>query len=729
MTLALEKTVHHNPKLRHAMKFTFPPESRPLDGYTIKRAIHRGGFGEVYYALSDAGREVALKLLQQNLEIELRGVRQCMNLKHPNLVTIFDIRTDRDEDHWIVMEYVHGKSLDRIIDEADGPLPMDEIGKLLAGMAAGLSFLHDRGIVHRDLKPANVFLENGVVKIGDVGLAKFITQSKRSAQTESVGTVYYMAPEVARGRYGHEVDVYSLGIVLYEMLTGRVPFDGESTAEILMKHLSERPDLSPLPKRLRPVLANALEKDPLKRTPSVDQLLAEFRKAVAGVDIATTIPDESFRPAAPRRTGFQPVRDEERDDGRVENPSYDPVAAEPIFPANADKKWVKHLQQIDRKAERHARIEARKAARHARRMERRRDRHERKREHRADNDGNHAAAVPVPVPTASPAAEAGARKASDSKGTWLKVAAVIVLVMAVVMPASLAGLAKGVVKAAVLLIPGYLVYLFFFKNRASNTSQGFQKIPGMCSAPRQTVVPKRRVETPCARVSPYTLSPETVREIPLRTRLTDLTGSLAFAVVATAVITTAVAILSPVMQSAVRIALFAAGTLLASWAVLITTKAFEGTRVAGGHRRFLQCLAGCLVGAAAFGVQQYLLVTLQQADYSPEYRTLADGAYTFGSLSLSESLQPTLLGYVAFFGGLFLLRHWWRNADSLRYRRLAVGSVLLTTLVGLVLSLLTAFPMMWGVTWAASIACVVQLSAAWFSPEERRQLTEARDVV
>ena len=327
MTLTLEKTVHQTPGLRSTMKFTFPPESKPLDGYTIKRAIHRGGFGEVYYAHSDAGKEVALKLLQQNLEIELRGVRQCMNLKHPNLVTIFDIRTDADGDHWIVMEYVHGKSLDRIIDEADGqPLSMDEIGKLLAGMVAGLSFLHDRGIVHRDLKPANVFQENGVVKIGDVGLAKFITQSKRSAQTESVGTVYYMAPEVARGRYGHEVDVYSLGIVLYEMLTGRVPFDGESTAEILMKHLSERPDLTPLPKRLRPVLSNALEKDPLKRTASVDQLLAEFRKAVAGVEIATTIPEDSFQRVA------------------AVVPAVQAVQAGPVVP----------MQTLDRRAERHA---------------------------------------------------------------------------------------------------------------------------------------------------------------------------------------------------------------------------------------------------------------------------------------------------------------------------------------------------------------------------------------
>ncbi len=114
------------------MKFTFPPESKPLEGYTIKRAIHRGGFGEVYYALSHAGKEVALKLLQHNMDVELRGVRQCLNLKHPNLVTIFDIRTDGEGDHWIVMEYVSGRSLDAVIAEHPGGMPIEEIRERIA---------------------------------------------------------------------------------------------------------------------------------------------------------------------------------------------------------------------------------------------------------------------------------------------------------------------------------------------------------------------------------------------------------------------------------------------------------------------------------------------------------------------------------------------------------------------------------------------------------------------
>ncbi len=261
------------------MSFKYAPESRPLEGYTIKRAIQRGGFGEVYYAISDAGKEVALKLLQDNLDVELRGVAQCLNLKHANLMTIFDVRRSASGEHWVVMEYMNGQTLDQVIAASPSGMTYDRIRSLLTDIANGLNYLHDQGLVHRDLKPANVFVENGSAKIGDVGLSKFISVSQRSAQTQSVGTVYYMAPEIAHGKYGREVDVYGLGVMLYEMVTGKLPFDGETTGEILMKHLTQPPDLSVLPSKLRSVLARALEKDPAKRTPTALKLLADFNAA------------------------------------------------------------------------------------------------------------------------------------------------------------------------------------------------------------------------------------------------------------------------------------------------------------------------------------------------------------------------------------------------------------------------------------------------------------------
>lgn len=255
-------------------KFVYPSGSRPLAGYTIKRGIGQGGFGEIYYALSDAGKEVALKLVRRNLEVELRGIRHCLNLRHPNLLDLYDIRQDDQGDTWVVMEYVSGESLEDALRRQPNGMTTDAALAWFHGIGAAVAYLHDRGIVHRDLKPGNVFSGEGVVKVGDYGLSKFISCSRRSGHTESVGTVHYMAPEVANGRYGKEIDVYALGIILYELLTGRVPFDGESVGEVLMKHLTALPDLTGLAEPYRSVVGKALEKDPEKRFRSVDAMLA-----------------------------------------------------------------------------------------------------------------------------------------------------------------------------------------------------------------------------------------------------------------------------------------------------------------------------------------------------------------------------------------------------------------------------------------------------------------------
>jgi serine/threonine protein kinase len=258
-------------------RFVYPSGSRPLSGYTIKRGIGHGGFGEVYYALSDAGKEVALKLVRRNLEIELRGVTQCLNLKHPNLVSLFDVRQGDHDETWVVMEYVNGQCLENVLAEHPNGLPVGEVLEWMNGIAAGVAYLHDHGIVHRDLKPGNIFREEGRVKIGDYGLSKFMSCSNRSGHTGSVGTVHYMAPEVANGRYGKEIDIYGLGIMLYEMLTGHVPFEGESLGEVLMKHLTAAPDLSGIAEPYRTAIARALEKDPDKRLHSVAELMALVR--------------------------------------------------------------------------------------------------------------------------------------------------------------------------------------------------------------------------------------------------------------------------------------------------------------------------------------------------------------------------------------------------------------------------------------------------------------------
>jgi len=127
-----------------------------------------------------------------------------------------------------------------------------------------VAYLHEHGIVHRDLKPGNVFCDQDarVIKIGDYGLSKFISCNNRSGQTEAVGTFHYMAPEIGKGEYGKEIDIYAVGVILYEMLTGAVPFEGESTQEIIMKHLTMDPDLSVLPQEYHRVVGKSLRKDP-----------------------------------------------------------------------------------------------------------------------------------------------------------------------------------------------------------------------------------------------------------------------------------------------------------------------------------------------------------------------------------------------------------------------------------------------------------------------------------
>ena len=147
---------------------------RPLEGYSIEHALGRGGFGEVYYAVSDSGRQVALKAVQNYEDIELRGISHCMNLKSPHLVSIFDVKHNDRGDAFVIMEYVAGPSLRELLDESPEGLGTEKAAWFVREMAKGLALLHDAGVVHRDLKPHNVFVEDGYVKVGDYSLLSLI---------------------------------------------------------------------------------------------------------------------------------------------------------------------------------------------------------------------------------------------------------------------------------------------------------------------------------------------------------------------------------------------------------------------------------------------------------------------------------------------------------------------------------------------------------------------------
>ncbi len=230
----------------------------------------------MYYAVSDGGREVALKAVQNYEQIELRGIGQCMNIKSPHLVTIFDVRHNDQNEPFVIMEYVSGPSLRDLLAESPGGLGAQKAAFFLREIAKGLSFLHECGIVHRDLKPGNVFYENGYVKIGDYGLAKAISASRHSGHTITVGTVHYMAPEIGAGNYNRSIDIYALGVLLYEMLTGDVPFSGSSPAEILMRHMTDVPSLDNIEEPFASVIKKALAKDPEDRYKTVQEMVEDL---------------------------------------------------------------------------------------------------------------------------------------------------------------------------------------------------------------------------------------------------------------------------------------------------------------------------------------------------------------------------------------------------------------------------------------------------------------------
>ncbi|MFH1109623.1 MAG: serine/threonine-protein kinase [Planctomycetota bacterium] len=362
------------------MAYTFKHGDRPLDDYTIQRAVGRGGFGEVYYAMSDGGREVAIKYLKENPQVELRGVGHCINLKSPHLVSIFDVKKNADGDYFIIMEYCSGPSLrDLLIAEPSG-FGVEKAAFFARETAKGLAYLHERGIVHRDLKPGNIFYDDGYVKIGDYGLSKFISVSRHSAQTASVGTVHYMAPEIGSGNYSRGVDIYALGVILYEMLCGKVPFEGSSMAEVLMKHLTSQPELDNLPQPFGQVIRKALEKDPKDRYQTVEEMVEEM---LAGEEIQKSL--AGFSPRSLEGAVRQAGRD--RADSPLPSPNPTPRSPQgypPRPPARATDagplrggalpdRVARKMERIQRKIERKMAkygprpggVEDRRAAEHA----------------------------------------------------------------------------------------------------------------------------------------------------------------------------------------------------------------------------------------------------------------------------------------------------------------------------------------------------------------------------
>jgi serine/threonine-protein kinase len=286
--------------------------------YELEELVGTGGMSSVFRAHDKLlDRKVALKVLHQQygedaeyVERFRREARSVASLSHPNIVTVID-RGEHEGRQFIVFEYVEGDNLKRLI-ERRGPAPTATALELGMQIARGLSFAHQQGLVHRDVKPQNVLLNgDGEAKVTDFGIARSLDVKHGMTQTGTVlGTSDYIAPEQAQGQMVDEhTDVYSLGVVLYELLTSEVPFPGENFVAVAMRHINEPPpsirDKRPdVPPRVEAAVQRAMAKDPADRFPTMaefcrelDACLAELQGGATTVAPAVTAP----RPSRARR--------------------------------------------------------------------------------------------------------------------------------------------------------------------------------------------------------------------------------------------------------------------------------------------------------------------------------------------------------------------------------------------------------------------------------------------
>jgi serine/threonine-protein kinase len=270
------------------------------DRYFLWGLLGTGGMGEVFLAHDRIlGRDLALKVLKEHYAKDERFVRRFRKeaqsaaaLNHPNVVQIYDQGCAEDGRYYIAMEQLPGGSLEDLILRR-GPLGVAQAARLASQVAEALHAAHGRGIVHRDIKPQNVLLdEAGDAKVTDFGIALAASRTSTSGTNLLFGTPSYMSPEQAMGeRVGPESDLYSLGVVLYEMLTGTVPFTAEGALATAMKHLTELP-LPPrernasVPEAMDALVMGLLSKAPKDRYPSAAQLIEDLHRAREGLPLA-----------------------------------------------------------------------------------------------------------------------------------------------------------------------------------------------------------------------------------------------------------------------------------------------------------------------------------------------------------------------------------------------------------------------------------------------------------
>ena len=248
------------------------------DRYQIIKSIGEGGMANVYLAYDTIlERNVAVKVLRGDLANDEKFVRrfqrealQASSLSHPNIVEVYDVGEDNGE-YYIVMEYVEGKHLKGLLKKR-GKLTIPEVVDIMIQVTSGLTVAHDSYIIHRDIKPQNIMiLDNGLVKLTDFGIALAMNSTQLTQTNSVMGSVHYLPPEGASGKGATlQSDIYSLGILMYELLTGKLPFRGETAVEIALKQLKEpmpsiRKEIPDIPQSIENIILRATAKNPKNR--------------------------------------------------------------------------------------------------------------------------------------------------------------------------------------------------------------------------------------------------------------------------------------------------------------------------------------------------------------------------------------------------------------------------------------------------------------------------------
>ena len=263
------------------------------DRYEIIKTIGEGGMANVYLAEDTIlERKVAIKVLRGDLSNDEKFIRRfkrealsVSNLSHPNIVEVYDVG-EEDGNYYIVMEYIEGKTLKQLLQKR-GALTLTEVIDIMSQLTDGLAHAHEAYIIHRDIKPQNIMIEdNGRIKITDFGIAMALNSTQLTQTNSVMGSVHYLPPEQANGK-GSTVksDIYSLGILMYELLTGSVPFKGDTAVEIALKHMKEkipsvRKQNPTIPQSVENIILKATAKNPKNRYDSVREMYNDLQTAL-----------------------------------------------------------------------------------------------------------------------------------------------------------------------------------------------------------------------------------------------------------------------------------------------------------------------------------------------------------------------------------------------------------------------------------------------------------------